>query len=333
MDVLTDVLRTAQLGRAHAVRTLGRAPWALAFERSGGAHFHVVVQGSCTVVAGDRDEVFHLAAGDVILLPRGAAHVLADEPTSNPVRFDSVTTCTSPDDVIPLLEVGGTGTETTLLCGAHLLDAAVRPHPLLSALPEVVVLSGDRDAGPQFHTVVDLLAAELRDPRPGGAAIISALVDALLAYLLRAWHAGQPAPVVGWGALTDPSIGPVVTRMHEQPDHPWTVANLAAHAGLSRAAFSRRFADLMGEPPLTYLTRWRMIRARGLLISSDAPLSAVARAVGYQSPFAFARAFKRHMGESPGRFRSGSSSGADPAGMADLELADLDAEWEEWAEL
>jgi AraC-like DNA-binding protein len=108
-----------------------------------------------------------------------------------------------------------------------------------------------------------------------------------------------------WTALADPAVGAVLARMHEDPARPWTVATLAAEAGLSRAAFARRFSVLLGEPPIAYLTRWRMTRAQTMLRAGNAPLSAVAREVGYESPFAFAKAFKRFTGQSPGRYRTG----------------------------
>ncbi len=314
MDVLTDVLAAAQAGRPHSVLTLGRAPWALAFQRSPSAHFHVVTQGTCHLLTAGEPTGRTLTPGDVVLLPRGVPHVLADPPATRPVPIESLPLCLTPGATTPLLELGGTsehpddadgrpGRTTTMLCGAYLLHPALRPHPLLSALPEVVYLPSSRGTHPHLHAAVDLLAAELQQPRPGGTTVIDALVNALLAYVLRAWYEDQTARSPAWAALADPAVGAALARIHQAPARPWTVAGLAAETGLSRAAFARRFTALMGEPPLTYLTRWRMTHAQQLLRGGNATLSTVARKVGYDSQFAFAKAFKRYVGESPGRYR------------------------------
>jgi len=127
----------------------------------------------------------------------------------------------------------------------------------------------------------------------------------LLLYILRAWFDEQPMEVTtGWAAaLNDPATTAALRAIHRDPAHPWTVATLAAEAGLSRAPFARRFNDLVGQPPLTYLTWWRMITAGRLLRASDASLNVVAGQVGYTSEFAFANAFKRSYGVAPGRYR------------------------------
>ncbi|BCY10580.1 helix-turn-helix transcriptional regulator [Actinoplanes sp. L3-i22] len=127
-----------------------------------------------------------------------------------------------------------------------------------------------------------------------------------LLHILRAWLDQAPAGETGTGwaaALNDPPIAAALRAMHRSPGHPWTVATLAAEAGLSRTPFARRFTELTGQPPLTYLTWWRMTTAARLLTASDAPLSTIAAEVGYTSEFAFAAAFKRRFDRPPGRYR------------------------------
>jgi AraC-like DNA-binding protein len=153
---------------------------------------------------------------------------------------------------------------------------------------------------------VDLLAGELLHPRPGSDAVVRALLDMLLLYLLRAWYADRPGQdsVTGWiAALNDPAVSAALHCIHHEPARLWTVESLAGQAGLSRAAFSRRFTALVGQPPLTYLTWWRMTVATRLLHDSTNPLSTIAARVGYGSEYAFAHAFKRHIGIAPGRYR------------------------------
>ncbi|BCJ47045.1 hypothetical protein GCM10010168_34350 [Actinoplanes ianthinogenes] len=187
------------------------------------------------------------------------------------------------------------------MCGAYRLRRA-QAHPLLSGLPEVVhVPAGD----PALDAAVALLAAELAGGGPGAAAVIPALLDTLLLYIVRAWlraDAGRTA--TGWAAaLADPALAAALHAVHADPAHPWTVQELGAVAGLSRAAFARRFTTVVGQPPLAYLTWWRMTLARRLLTGGDLPLRAVAARSGYANEFAFAKAFKREAGIAPGHYR------------------------------
>jgi AraC-like DNA-binding protein len=195
------------------------------------------------------------------------------------------------------------------LCGAYQLDPA-RAHPLLTGLPEIVHLPARPGNRPELRAAVDLLGSELGQRRPGADAIVPALLDTLLLYILRAWFEEQSArgAAAGWAAaLRDPAIAAALDSIHRDPTAPWTVEQLGIQAGLSRAAFARRFTALAGQPPLTYLTWWRMTIAAALLRDSDAPLSTVAKQAGYGSEFAFAAAFKRQYGTPPGKYRRQSS--------------------------
>jgi AraC-like DNA-binding protein len=188
-----------------------------------------------------------------------------------------------------------------LLCGSYPLDAD-GASPLLAALPPVVrVSTGDSEA---VRLTMALLAAEVDQGEVGADLAVDRLVDLMLVHLLRVWLAQGPAQG-GWlAALADPHVGRALERLHADPGRRWTVAAMGREAGLSRAAFARRFGDLVGEPPLAYLTRWRMTVAARLLRETRLPLAAVADQVGYDSEFAFARAFKRHRHAAPGRYRA-----------------------------
>lgn len=214
-----------------------------------------------------------------------------------------------PGQVIGRVDVDGPGERALLICGAYQLGRN-RPHPLLAGLPDLVHLRANE--GPELAATVALLGAELERARPGRDGVVAALVDAMLLVVLRTWieresHTATP----GWpGALTDPAIGGALAALHAEPARQWTVAELGDRVGLSRSVFAQRFTALVGEPPLTYLTWWRMTTAGRLLRESDAPLSAVAQRVGYSSEFAFAKAFKRAFGISPGRYRRQPASAA-----------------------
>jgi AraC-like DNA-binding protein len=160
---------------------------------------------------------------------------------------------------------------------------------------------------PRLRAAIDLLGAELEQPSHGTDVIVPALLDTLLLYILRAWYGEQAhRGPSGWAAaLADQSISVALRDTHDDPAHPWTVEQLARRAGLSRAAFARRFAQLVGRSPLAYLTWWRMTMAARALRDTDAPLAAVATRAGYTSEFAFAKAFKREFGIAPGGYRRG----------------------------
>jgi AraC-like DNA-binding protein len=268
-----------------------------------GAGFHVVLHGRCWLIPklSTGCEPVRLVEGDVIFLRSGPEQVLTDEPGS-PIR-PANTRRFHEDELIGSLDLGGDGELTSLLCGNYHLDRS-RPHPLVSQLPELIHLRTGGGRHPQLTSAVELLRTELDGPRIGSSGIVPALIDSLLLYILRAWMDESPTRTVGWAtALKDPAIAPALAAMHADPANSWTVESLAARAGLSRAAFAKKFHTMVGEPPLTYLTRWRMTTAARLLRESDAPLASVAARTGYGSEFAFAKAFKREYGQAPGGYR------------------------------
>jgi AraC-like DNA-binding protein len=303
VDVLTEALASMRTDRPTSVRTNGRAPWGLRMPPTAGAGFHVVLHGRCWLIPrlSTGREPVRLVEGDVIFLRSGPEQVLTDEPGS-PITPASVGRFHE-DELIGSHDLGGDGELTSLLCGNYHLDRS-RPHPLVSQLPELIHLRTGDCRHPQLTSAVELLRTELDGPRIGSSGIVPALIDSLLLYILRAWMDECPTRTVGWAtALKDPAIAPALAAMHADPANSWTVESLAARAGLSRAAFAKKFHTMVGEPPLTYLTHWRMTTAARLLRESDAPLASVAARTGYGSEFAFAKAFKREYGQAPGGYR------------------------------
>lgn len=304
MDILSDVIATMRTGRPGVRRVEWHAPWGQRFPTSPGtAGFLVVLRGSCWLIP-DSGSPVPLSVGDVLLCPDGDGYGLADNP-STPLAdaADDV----EETDLVASASVGyPTGGATTVtLCGGYEFHRN-RTHPLLRDMPPRIHMPARLGRHQQVRAVVDLLGGEIDDARLGADAIIPILLDMLLLYLLRAWFEEQPAQAnaTGWAAaLADPAIGAALNAIHRDPAHPWTVQTLANEAGLSRAAFSRRFSALTRHPPLTYLTWWRMTIAARLLQDSGATLGEVASRAGYTSEFAFANAFKRHYGVSPGKFR------------------------------
>ncbi|MEV6750920.1 AraC family transcriptional regulator [Streptomyces sp. NPDC051214] len=306
MDILTEALASMRTGHPASVRTNGRAPWGLRLPPVAGAGFHVVLYWTCWLVplpeASPHLEPVQLNPGDVIFLRDGRGHILADDPSSPAEEYKAAQY--HGGSPIGSVTLGGEGAATSLLCGNYHLDQG-RPHPLVRQLPEVIILPTRHGRHPELSAAVQLLGSELENPRIGSDGIVPTLIDSLLLYILRAWLDDQPATATqGWAAaLGDSAVAPALSAMHDDPAASWTVESLAARAGLSRAAFARRFAALVGEPPMAYLTRWRMTTAARMLRESDAPLTTVAARTGYGSEFAFAKAFKREYGLAPGGYR------------------------------
>jgi AraC-like DNA-binding protein len=309
VDVLSDVIAVMRTGEPRSARVEWHAPWGQLFPPvPGAAGFQVILRGSCWLIPPDGDPLA-LGVGDVVFRPHGGEHALADAP-STPVAAHG---CDPQDDsrferryaAAPVGRARAELPTTVTLCGAYQLDAG-RIHPLLNDLPPVVHLPARLGHHPRLRAAVELLAAELEHPQLGADAIVPALLDTLLLYILRAWFDEQPTRggATGWAAaLADPAIRAALNAIHRDPARPWTVQELGAQAGLSRAAFARRFTVLVGRPPLAYLTWWRLTTAARLLRSSEAQLGVVAERVGYSSEFAFANAFKREFKIAPGRYR------------------------------
>ncbi|MFC5826083.1 AraC family transcriptional regulator [Nonomuraea insulae] len=303
MDVLSDVIGLMRSGQPRSARVAWRGPWGQRFPSvPGSAGFQVILQGPCWLIPPTGDRIA-LSVGDVVFFPHGHGYGLADSP-STPLAEPA---CDPTEDAELFVSdfVGHDGPLTVTLCGGYRLDPR-HAHPLLLDLPELIHLPAQIGRHPELRAAVDLLGNEVGNARLGADTVVLALLDMLLLYILRAWFEEPPAPAKasGWAtALADPAVSAALHAIHRDPAHPWTVQSLAARAGLSRAAFSRRFATLVGRPPLTYVTWWRLSRAARLLRAGDAPLSEVATGVGYTSEFAFANAFKREYGIAPGRYR------------------------------
>ncbi|GAA2444370.1 AraC family transcriptional regulator [Actinomadura vinacea] len=294
------MLAAMRAGQPYAGRTRSWEPWGLRFPAGDSACCHVVLQGACCLIS-PGGAPLTLGVGDVLFTAPGQGHVLADRPGSPLTDFRPVRDSGS---LITDLNIPGLGAATEMLCVCYSFDR-VRPHPLLGDLPPVIHLPARVGQHRSLRATVDLMGDELRQPRVGSEAILSPLIDMLLLYVLRTWLDEQSGPgATGWAAaLTDPAIVTALHDIHQRPEHPWTVAELATRAGVSRATFAKRFVTAVGQPPLAYLTWWRMTTASRLLLGTDAPLQTVAERCGYGSEYAFAKAFKREHGTAPGRYR------------------------------
>ncbi|MBL7495829.1 AraC family transcriptional regulator [Frankia sp. CNm7] len=270
-------------------------PYRIGFDQPGLRGVHIIDRGQCELELAD-GTVEQLTAGDLVILPRGDAHLLrspgagARVPTVS--GFDLA--MRAPDG---RLRAGGPEVDAVVVCGAFVIGEF--DHPALRGLPRLLHVSG---AAAWLGPFVDLLRTEAFHGGPGSDLVMARLSDALLTRALR--HHGDTTTHPGWlTGLRDPYLAPALAAMHHDLARPWTVASLARAAGLSRAAFAARFTGRVGEPVMHYLQSLRMQRAKTLLRGHDATLAAIAAQVGYQSDVAFAAAFKRATGSAPGAYR------------------------------
>jgi AraC-like DNA-binding protein len=301
MDVLTDVLAATRVAGSVTAQVTAAAPWGIRLPDEPTATFHAVVEGTCWLRHRGADPV-QLVAGDVTLLGQGGAHVLASSRHGAAMPYADVLAFgrRGPHEI----RLPGPGPETRVICGGYQYDA-YSTHPLLSVLPPVLhVRTGTSPQQRALGATVRALALEISAEQAGGQTIVDRLIDVIFVHILRC-AAAEREEVPWWlTALSDPQIALTLSAIHAEPGRKWTIEELAAQAGVARATLARRFTALVGEPPLAYLTRWRMELAARQLRTGDDPLSVIARRVGYESEFAFSRAFSRTRAIAPSRYRA-----------------------------
>jgi AraC-like DNA-binding protein len=304
MDVLADVLSVTRMGTTVVAQAELVPPWGLEIDPIAEAHVHVVQRGSCWLRTANEPGHIRLGSGDVVLIRGGVGHSICDDPKTPPAPHKQVLDA-MPRRLASLPE--SRAHETTLVLCAKYLFHGTGAHPLTSLLPPLIHLPAhEAERHVQLQLLLQLLRHEAADAGSGTELVIPRLVDSLLVYVVRAWLEGQPTGAGGWfGALRDPAIAKALSLIHEQPQRPWSVASLARQVAHSRPTFARRFAELVGETPVAYLTRWRMCLATKLLTETELSLEEVAARIGYETAAAFSKAFRRSYGDAPGRFRSG----------------------------
>uniref|UniRef100_A8M1A6 Transcriptional regulator, AraC family n=1 Tax=Salinispora arenicola (strain CNS-205) TaxID=391037 RepID=A8M1A6_SALAI len=303
VDVLGDVLALARVDASLLATFDARAPWAIELPARQGASFHAVVAGTCWLTVEDM-QPRQLAPGDLVLMPTGVRHEFSTDLNLPTRRFDDdlKRSLIQPDGDLML---HGPGARTRILCAGYSYEAH-GAHPVLSLLPPVLhVATAQPENGPWLRAVLDLLAHETGSAATGSDTAAVRLLDLLLIHVIRVWlHTGGDTVGVSWlRGLHDPVSGRALAVLHEQPSLNWTLEALAEAVNVSRATLARRFTRHVGEPPLRYLSRWRLSLAAHKLRNTSLPVAAIARDIGYTSEFAFNRAFARAHGHPPGRYR------------------------------
>lgn len=305
MDFLSDIIRACRLGLPHSAHVLRRPPFHRRLPQSEAAGFHVVLRGKCWLEVPGL-EPSQLGPGDVVFLPRGSPHALMDRPGAVSINDDiDAPNDGSIEQISSTVVKNASSADVVMLCGAYLIDRSFH-HPLLSEMPAMLHFRAETDAQWQLRSTIDLLDAEIDRGQSGADSAVCALLDLMFLYIIRSWLAEEcpDRKAAGWSAaLKDQRISAALSGIHREPEKPWTVGSLARAAGLSRAAFSRRFSGLIGQSPAAYVTLWRMLVASRLMQDTDQSLAAIASQVGYSSEYGFAHAFKRLHGISPGAHR------------------------------
>ena len=308
MDALTDLFKEMYAYGEVVSRFDLNAPWGITMPPQGGI-FHAVEQGECWVRSASDGGLIKLSAGDLVIFPEGASHDIVDSPPSLATPLEDAL-CGMVEDTL-ISHLGGSGPQTRFICGVFHFQEGGR-FALSSLLPPVMLVRGGPGTATQWlQLTFQRLSEEAALASPGAHTVISRLTDVLFIEGVRAWLNSEEGETLGWiGVLKDPVVASALKHVHVDPARDWTVASLAAEVGLSRSAFAAHFTRLVGEPPLQYLTSWRMQLARNWLHRTNMGLAEIAERLGYSSEDAFKRAFKREVGVAPGFYRKSAEVGA-----------------------
>jgi AraC-like DNA-binding protein len=303
VDPLGEALHFLRMSGIIYCRAEFTAPWGLALPAMKDClMFHVVTSGRCWLeVEGAEHRL--LRSGDLALVPHGQGHRLTSEPGTPAARlFDLPRERIS--ERYETLRHGGGGAATSMVGGAVRFDHPAA-YQLIKLLPKMICIEASNSPHMEWlQSMLRFMAAEAAALRPGGETVITRLADIMVIQAIRAWIDQDPAAQTGWlGALQDKKIGRAISLVHRDTRRAWTVASLATEFAMSRSAFAARFSELVGEPPMHYLARWRMHIALTSLKEDRVSLGEVAIRLGYRSEAAFSRAFKRVIGVSPGAAR------------------------------
>jgi AraC-like DNA-binding protein len=294
VDALQAHLVRARASGGVFARSVARPPWGLRLPGTIQLAVHAVIQGRMWLWLDEPRAPLELAPGDVALVRGGPDHFLAHEPDATCLPYEQFQAHHADD------KRASAHGASVFLCGAYVLSGDVG-RGLLEPLPPILSLSAAADD--PLHDVIGLLSSELAASAPGQQTVLDRLLDVLLVLAIRAGFQQNEHAPRWYQASADQRLAPALSAMHADPARAWTVPELAAVSGLSRAAFARNFQLALGQSPMQYLTEWRMTLARDHLRAGELTLTQISARTGYASPYAFATAFRRHHGVPPGQWR------------------------------
>ncbi|PKV88847.1 AraC family transcriptional regulator [Streptomyces sp. TLI_146] len=313
MDALAGLLDGPRARGAFLLRMVMEPPWSVRIEDRAPICLMSMTHGEAWIVPESGPPVL-ARPGDIVVARGPDPYTVAHAPDAEPfARIGPGGVCTTlrGEPLAQSMELGvrtwGNAADgsATMLVGTYLMEGEISGR-LLDALPPLLVLTAEE----WNCSVMPLLDEEISRDEPGQSVVLDRLLDLLLIAVLRAWFNRPGADAPAWyRAMGDPVVGVALRLLQNDPAHPWTVAALAAKCGVSRAGLARRFGELVGEPPMAYLTGWRLALAADLLREGDATVEAIARQVGYGGAFALSAAFKRVRGVSPQEHRMNCRNG------------------------
>ena len=304
-DVLSDIFETIRLRGTLYFRTDYSPPWAITVPAySQAARFHLVIQGRCHIGLASGLSI-NLGPGDLVLIPRGQQHVLADSVGRTPAPLERVVQESGYDGAGAfVIGKGDPQAATQMVCG-HLGFSQGADHPLLRALPNLMVMTqADRARHPLLDELLRLVARRAFTDGLGAAASIARLSEVFFIEAVRVSMEHHPPLAQIMNAMTDLQIGRALELVHKAPGDPWSVHSLAKAIGMSRSRFAERFAELVGMAPMAYVTEWRLQKALKRLCEKEVSVKEIATQAGYQSAAAFTRAFAQRFGVPPTEYRS-----------------------------
>ncbi len=297
MDVISDILSKVNLTSVVYFKSSFSAPWGMDIPKGPFAQFHIVTKGQCILQT--KNKSIQLFAGDIVVFPHGTSHWLADDKHSKLYNGQ---------DVVQSILSGkslfeGDRLSTTLVCGHFEFDKNI-DHPFIKELPSMIHID-DTDMNQFFwlKNITDLVIQEASKELSGSNIIVNKLGEVLFIHTLRAYIEKYKLSTGFVAALQDERISKILKEIHSSPQINWQLDSLAKIAGMSRTSFANRFKILVGDTPFNYLTQWRLLQARELLIESDFSVGEIAERVGYQSEAAFNRVFKKRVNQTPLKFR------------------------------
>jgi AraC-like DNA-binding protein len=306
-DPLSEILRDFRPSGVSYGHCRLSKPWGVNFPEDSSARLHFLVSGECWFRKGEYGPI-RLREGDVVLLPKGGGHAMADTPRGRTKPLSSFPREKIGDRTYRQA-IGGGGSQTLLACCSVVFEEPAL-HPLLELMPPVLLVCKATLNDLTLPPLLDAMAEEVKRQRVGAATVLSRLADVVIVRLIRTWVEDQCGDTTGWlAAIRDPQIGRALAALHRRPGDPWSLEALAERAGLSRSLFSERFTALMSVPASQYLSKWRMHLASVWLSRHRFSISEVANRLGYQSEPAFSRAFKRIHGVPPSTLRQVARNG------------------------
>ncbi len=299
MDVLGDVLRFLRLRGSVYFSACFCSPWGMEMARDSRAAFHLIVRGNAWLKLESRPEPFQLKAGDIVLFPTGAPHLITDQPGRECIPGTRVVEAYQSGEAL----FEGSDESSDVVCGYVEFDRS-QSHPFLDNLPEFIHITADmRSRFAWLDSVLKQIAFESENLQPGKDVLIDRFTEILFIQIIRSYAENEAVQENYLSALMDTPLSKALSLIHLEPEKSWTIDMIANAVGLSRSVFYKRFNDYVGMPPMQYLFEWRMMKAKDKIESTQKSLQRVAEEVGYQSDSAFQKAFKRFFSRTPASLR------------------------------